>query len=207
MLKFDIFCITMKRVTALKLAIVASGRAQRDLALELGLHESQLSRIVNGLQTDAGTRYAIADALGREHDELWPPPERPAVGAGDAAAAADPRPAGARRRRGGSMSGLLAALPAPAVAVLAALGALVAAAVLLLLAAGLVALALDGLRALRRRARRDDAALDAARSAFYAEIDRVAVVSELGDEVAANVFPLPRREPAEVVPFPTKPAA
>jgi transcriptional regulator with XRE-family HTH domain len=75
----------MKRVTALKLAIVASGRPQRDLALELGLHESQLSRIVNGLETDAGTRYAIADALGRDHDELWPPPERPAA---DAEAAA-----------------------------------------------------------------------------------------------------------------------
>lgn len=63
----------MKRITPLKLAIVASGRSQKDLALELGLHESQLSRIVNGLETDAGTRYAIADALGRDVDELWPP--------------------------------------------------------------------------------------------------------------------------------------
>jgi transcriptional regulator with XRE-family HTH domain len=74
----------MKRVTPLKLAIVASGRPQRDLAIELGLHESQLSRIVNGLETDAGTRYAIADALGRDHDELWPPP-LPAADAGAAA--------------------------------------------------------------------------------------------------------------------------
>lgn len=76
----------MKRITPLKLAIVASGRPQRDLALELGLHESQLSRIVNGLETDAGTRYAIADAIGREHDELWPP--APPAGADDDARAA-----------------------------------------------------------------------------------------------------------------------
>lgn len=63
----------MKPATPLKLAIVASGRQQQDIAAEVGLHPSRLSLIVNGLHTDDATRQAIARALGRNPDELWPP--------------------------------------------------------------------------------------------------------------------------------------
>ena len=61
----------MKRVTRLKLAIVASGRLQRDIAHELGLQESTLSRYANGLHVPESKRPAIAAALGREVDDLF----------------------------------------------------------------------------------------------------------------------------------------
>jgi transcriptional regulator with XRE-family HTH domain len=59
-------------VTPLKLAIIASGREQREIAMEAGLSESHLSRIVNGLHTDEVTREAIAAALGCPLAVLWP---------------------------------------------------------------------------------------------------------------------------------------
>lgn len=58
--------------SALKMAIFASGISQRDLAAKVGLHETQLSRIANGLHAPEATQAAIADALGREISELWP---------------------------------------------------------------------------------------------------------------------------------------
>ncbi len=63
-------------VTPLRLAIVESGRTQREVADEIGLHESRLSLIVNGLHCDDRTRDAIAAALGRNVSELWPEGER-----------------------------------------------------------------------------------------------------------------------------------
>lgn len=100
----------------------------------------------------------------------------------------------------------MSAATSPALLALASVGAIVVFALVLLALCALGAVALDGCEQLRRRfARRSR--LDAARAAYYAEIDRVAVVSQLGDEVDANVFPLPRRAAAEVVPFPTRPAA
>jgi plasmid maintenance system antidote protein VapI len=62
----------MKRVTPLKLAIVASGRTQRDIAQEIGVDEGHLSRIVNGLHCSDPMRDALCDALGKTVDELWP---------------------------------------------------------------------------------------------------------------------------------------
>lgn len=65
--------------------------------------------------------------------------------------------------------------------------------------------------AARLRGRRPVDPLADARAAWYERADRVAeidaVVGEIGDEVAANVFPLRRPAGAEVIPFPTRPAA
>jgi len=66
--------------TKLKLAIVQSGRPQKDIAAgvaaQLGWAESsaqsKLSRIVNGLHADDATRAAIAQELGRTVPDLWP---------------------------------------------------------------------------------------------------------------------------------------
>lgn len=63
-------------VTPLRLAIVASGRTQREVAETAHLGESRLSLIVNGhWNPDEATRQAIADALHRSVDELWPADE------------------------------------------------------------------------------------------------------------------------------------
>jgi transcriptional regulator with XRE-family HTH domain len=62
-------------VTPLRLAIAQSGLTQREVADAAGLHESRLSRIVNGLHCDEATREAIARALGRHVDEVFPPAE------------------------------------------------------------------------------------------------------------------------------------
>jgi transcriptional regulator with XRE-family HTH domain len=59
----------------LKVAIVESGRTQRSIAAEVGLREDHLSRIVNGLHADEATCEAIARALGRHVDEVFPPAE------------------------------------------------------------------------------------------------------------------------------------
>lgn len=64
--------MTTKIPTPLKRAIFESGRSQRDLANEVGIHETSLSRIVNGFHADDATRQRIADALGRKTGELWP---------------------------------------------------------------------------------------------------------------------------------------
>jgi lambda repressor-like predicted transcriptional regulator len=58
--------------TALKRVLLAEGRKQSWLAGQAGIREDQLSRIVNGLHCDPSTREAIAKALGRSVDELWP---------------------------------------------------------------------------------------------------------------------------------------
>lgn len=59
-------------VTPLKIAVVASGRQQKDIAARCGLSEPHLSRIVNGLHCDDRTRSAIASELGLTVDELFP---------------------------------------------------------------------------------------------------------------------------------------
>lgn len=61
--------------TALRLAIVSSGRTQREIAGRAGLDETYFSRIVNGLQCDERIRESISAVLGREKSELWPATE------------------------------------------------------------------------------------------------------------------------------------
>lgn len=58
--------------TPLKLAIVASGRTQREIALEVGVDEPLMSRIAGGLLCDEQTQAAIAKAIGRTVAELFP---------------------------------------------------------------------------------------------------------------------------------------
>lgn len=59
--------------TPLKLAIVAAGVKQRDLARRLDINEPTFSRIVNGgLHADDATRAAIAQALDVPESDLWP---------------------------------------------------------------------------------------------------------------------------------------
>lgn len=67
----------MTTVTPLKLAIVASGRSQRDVAAAVGISEFKLSRIVNRrADADTATRAAIARELGRTPAALFGgPPE------------------------------------------------------------------------------------------------------------------------------------
>ncbi len=59
-------------VSLLKRAIFDSGRNQKDIAADLGMHPSHLSRIVGGLHCDQGTRQKIAAALERNVCDLWP---------------------------------------------------------------------------------------------------------------------------------------
>lgn len=61
-------------VTALKVAIVASGRTQREVAEAIGIDETRMSRIVNGEHADDTLREAIATTLGRTTDDLFPAP-------------------------------------------------------------------------------------------------------------------------------------
>lgn len=62
----------MTVVTPLKLAIVASGRSQRDIAAAVGISEFKLSRIVNRrAHADAATRAALARELGRSPAALF----------------------------------------------------------------------------------------------------------------------------------------
>lgn len=63
---------SMRTVTPLKLAVVASGRRQKDIAAQIGMDEAGFSRIVNGLHTSEATRERIAQALGRTPADLWP---------------------------------------------------------------------------------------------------------------------------------------
>jgi transcriptional regulator with XRE-family HTH domain len=58
--------------TPLRLAILMDGRTQRELAAAIGINETVLSRIVNGLQPDEPTREKLAKELGRKKSELWP---------------------------------------------------------------------------------------------------------------------------------------
>lgn len=62
----------MAQRTALKRHLEETGRRQRWLAERVGIHESQLSRIVNGMHCDEATQAAIARELGTTVDELFP---------------------------------------------------------------------------------------------------------------------------------------
>lgn len=62
----------MKPRTNLQRVLLEEGRKQSWLAGKIGIDQASLSRIVNGLHADERTRAAIADALGRHPDELWP---------------------------------------------------------------------------------------------------------------------------------------
>lgn len=62
----------MRPATPLRLAIVASGIRQKELAARVGLSESRMSMIANGLHCDDATRHKIALALGRTVTDLWP---------------------------------------------------------------------------------------------------------------------------------------
>lgn len=59
--------------TPLRVALAQAGVTQTELAESSGIERTRLSRIVNGLHADIDTRAAIAAALGRHVDELWPP--------------------------------------------------------------------------------------------------------------------------------------
>ncbi|HKA57900.1 MAG TPA: hypothetical protein VKD28_04740 [Gemmatimonadales bacterium] len=67
----------------LKLAIIATGQSQRDLAVRTGIGEVRLSAIVNGWKaaTDAEEKI-LAKATGRRRRDLFPQrargPKRPA---------------------------------------------------------------------------------------------------------------------------------
>jgi lambda repressor-like predicted transcriptional regulator len=53
--------------------MLAEGRRQSWLARMIGKDQSEVSRIVNrGLLPEPETQQAIADALGRKVEELWP---------------------------------------------------------------------------------------------------------------------------------------
>lgn len=69
----------MRPATPLKLAIVASGKRQKELAAEVGLSESRMSMIANGLHADEATREKIARALDTSVDRLWPDPQERAA--------------------------------------------------------------------------------------------------------------------------------
>lgn len=58
--------------TPLKKLMDAEGRKQSWLAAEAGVDAATMSRIVNGFIPDDDKRAAIATALGRTTDELWP---------------------------------------------------------------------------------------------------------------------------------------
>lgn len=62
--------------TPLKLAIVHTGRSQKDIADAIGLSEPQLSRFVNGLHVPDATRQRLAAELRRTVTDLWPEDER-----------------------------------------------------------------------------------------------------------------------------------
>lgn len=65
--------LSMMQVTPLKRVLQSEGRRQTWLASQIGMDPPTLSRIVTGrlVPTDA-ERLAIAKALGREVEELWP---------------------------------------------------------------------------------------------------------------------------------------
>lgn len=67
----------MPQPTPLRRIMEDEGRRQSWLARRVGIDQSELSRIVNrGLIPPEQVRCAIAEALGRTVDELWPDLER-----------------------------------------------------------------------------------------------------------------------------------
>lgn len=69
----------MQRPTLLKLAIVQSGRTARDIADTAGIHETTLSKYVNGWHGHEGTREKIARALSVPVTDLFPTDESKAA--------------------------------------------------------------------------------------------------------------------------------
>lgn len=61
----------MRTVTPLKLAIVASGRRQKDIAAAVELDEATMSRIVNGLRVKPEVEARIAGELGVSVEALF----------------------------------------------------------------------------------------------------------------------------------------
>lgn len=61
-----------KNPTPLRLAIVRSGRTQRDIAGALGMWESRLSLIVNGEHCDEAMRTRIAAELAVPVGDVFP---------------------------------------------------------------------------------------------------------------------------------------
>lgn len=58
-------------------AIFRSGRSQIEIARQVGIHESRLSKIVRGwLEANDEERQILARALRTTEDELFPPAER-----------------------------------------------------------------------------------------------------------------------------------
>ncbi len=66
----------MARLTPIRVALLEQDLTQKWLAEKVGRHEATISRIVNGLHCDAALRAAIALALDRHVDELWPNEQR-----------------------------------------------------------------------------------------------------------------------------------
>ncbi len=62
----------MSPPTPLKRAIFEAGRTQADLALAVGIDQTHLSRIVNGLRANPDTQARIADELDVPVSSLWP---------------------------------------------------------------------------------------------------------------------------------------
>lgn len=63
----------MPQVTPLKIAIVSSGKTIVQLSRETGFGETEISAWANGRHTPIKrTRVALAEALGRPLEELWP---------------------------------------------------------------------------------------------------------------------------------------
>lgn len=74
-----------RKVTALKLAIVASGRTTASIAAELGVDPSKVSRWSSGArQPKLADAQQLARILGTTVEELWPSQH---ADAGDRAAA------------------------------------------------------------------------------------------------------------------------
>lgn len=67
----------MANPSPLKRILLAEGRRQTWLAGEVGIDPADLNRIVNrGLIPSDRVKQAIADALGRKVEELWPDAEQ-----------------------------------------------------------------------------------------------------------------------------------
>ena len=65
--------VLMERdVTRLKIAVVTSGRRQKDIAAALGMSEAQFSLIVNGKNVDHATQERIAAELGQSVTDVFP---------------------------------------------------------------------------------------------------------------------------------------
>lgn len=58
--------------TPLQRVLFEEGRRQNWLAARVGVHESAMSRYVNGLHPSEDLKAQIAQTLGRNVDELWP---------------------------------------------------------------------------------------------------------------------------------------